>query len=113
MAKTVWELTRLETVLLSMLVGRERYGLEIRDAAGEVGQDVSLASLYTTLNRLEKAGLVRGRWGAPTEIRRGARRRYYALTALGEQALRDTRHVWQRVLRRLPALGLVGMPVPS
>ncbi|HKW92759.1 MAG TPA: PadR family transcriptional regulator [Methylomirabilota bacterium] len=113
MAKMVWELTRLETVLLSVLVGRERYGLEIRDAAGEVGQDVSLASLYTTLNRLEKAGLVRGRWGERTEARRGARRRYYELTARGEQALRDTRDVWKRVLRRLPALGLVGTSVMS
>ncbi len=107
MPKTVWELTRLETVLLSALVGRERYGLEIRDQAEAVGQNVSLASLYTTMNRLEKAGLVRARWGETTEARRGARRRYYALTAPGEQALRDTRLVLRQVLRRIPAAGLI------
>lgn len=113
MPKTVWELTRLETVLLSALVSRERYGLEIRAIAEEMGQTVSLASLYTALGRLEEAGLVRARWGETTQARRGARRRYYTLTGLGEQALRDTRQVWQRVLRRLPVIGLVGVEVPA
>jgi PadR family transcriptional regulator PadR len=113
MAKEVWELTRLETVLLSVLVGQERYGLDIRDAAEAMGSSVSLASLYTTLKRLEDIGLVRARWGEATEVRRGARRRYYALTGLGEQALRDTRQVWKRVLRRIPAIGLVDVAVPS
>ncbi len=107
MPKMVWELTRLETVLLSALVGGERYGLDIRASAEEMGQTVSLASLYTTLGRLEEAGLLRARWGETTEARRGARRRYYALTGIGERALRDTRRVWQEVLRRIPAAGLV------
>lgn len=99
MPKTVWELTRLEAVLLAMLRGQDGYGLELRDRAEDVGQSVSLASLYTTLQRLEDAGLIRSRWGASTGVRRGARRRYYRLTGRGEQALRDTKQVWQRVLR--------------
>jgi PadR family transcriptional regulator, regulatory protein PadR len=100
--KQVPELTRLETVILSVLASKESYGLEVIDAVKEMGQRISLAGLYTCLNRMEEAGLVAGRWGAASEGRHGNRRRYFSVTALGATALRETRAVFKRALRLTP-----------
>jgi PadR family transcriptional regulator PadR len=84
-----------ETWILRAVLGRERYGLEIIErvkalSAGEVS--VPMGSLYTTLHRMEKKGLIQGRWGEEV-AGAGARRRYYAATGLGEQALSDMKRV--------------------
>jgi DNA-binding PadR family transcriptional regulator len=100
------ELSRVDMAVLATLVGKERYGLEIRNRLGELGQPVSLAGMYTTLARLENQGLVTSRWGEDDEIeaRQGARRRYYEITALGERAIKAATAVVTRVLR--PVRGL-------
>jgi len=61
-----------------------RYGLDIMDATG-----LPSGTVYPTLARLESRGLVSGRWERPETAEREGRprRRYYALTASGEQAL--------------------------
>jgi DNA-binding PadR family transcriptional regulator len=100
-------LSLLEFYILSVLVQKERYGLEIIQAVRNATEDqrvLSLGSLYTTLRRLEKKGLVTSRWGEISESRRGARRRYYRLTALGAETFTET----QRVLANL-----LGLPRPT
>jgi len=101
------DLTRLETVLLSVLAGQPRYGLAIRKAAEGLGQQVSLASLYTSLMRLEEAGLIKGEWGDATEERRGARRRYYRITGVGEAALREAKTVLKKAFGFAPGTALI------
>lgn len=58
----------------------------------------SLGSIYITLDRLEKKGLLRSRLGEPTAARGGRARRYYALTAPGMRTLREacagTQRMW-------------------
>jgi PadR family transcriptional regulator, regulatory protein PadR len=99
------ELSRVEMAVLAALVGKERYGLEIRNALQDAGQPVSLAGLYTLLPRLENQGLVTSRWGdEEVEARQGAKRRYYAITALGARAIKEATAVMTRVLR--PVRGL-------
>jgi PadR family transcriptional regulator PadR len=75
----------------------EAYGRQIQDAV-KVARDhtLSLATLYSTLYRLERDGLVKGRWGdegderlAELAERHGARRRYYRLTPAGESHLKQ------------------------
>jgi PadR family transcriptional regulator, regulatory protein PadR len=100
-------LSLLEFYILSVLVQKERYGLEIVQAVKSATEEkrlLSLGSLYTTLRRLEKKGLVTSRWGETIEPRRGARRRYYRLTALGAETFTET----QRVLANL-----LGLPRPT
>src|SRR5436853_4971649 len=98
-SEKVHDLSRVEMAVLATLVSRERYGLEIRNTVRELGQRLSLAGLYTTLARLEKEGLVTSRWGdEKVEVRQGARRRYYEITAAGEKAIKETRVVMKRVL---------------
>jgi DNA-binding PadR family transcriptional regulator len=89
--------------ILATLVRKERYGLEIVRTVRDLGQAISLAGLYTTLVRLERDGLVTSRWGDESiDVRRGARRRYYAITGLGEKALSQTKAVVSRILRAAP-----------
>jgi DNA-binding PadR family transcriptional regulator len=100
-------LSLLEFYILSVLVQKERYGLEIVQAVKSATEEkrlLSLGSLYTTLRRLEKKGLVTSRWGETIEPRHGARRRYYRLTALGAETFTET----QRVLANL-----LGLPRPT
>jgi DNA-binding PadR family transcriptional regulator len=86
------KLTPLEEDILTLLIGKELYGLQIIKAIQEAeNRKVSFSSLYPTLHRLEGKGYLEARWGEDTpEERDNARRRYYLATGLGEQALRET-----------------------
>ncbi len=61
-------------------------------------RNTSLGSIYITLDRLEKKGLLRSRLGAPTATRGGRARRYYAISASGMRTLREacasTQRMW-------------------
>lgn len=49
-------------------------------------------TLYPALHRLEKAGLVKGRW---QKLPGGQERRYYYITEKGQEALNDKLAVWR------------------
>jgi PadR family transcriptional regulator, regulatory protein PadR len=102
-------LSSVEMLILAALETKELYGLSIIETVKEMtGQSLSLGGLYTTLHRMEQKGLVTGRWGDPTEVREGARRRYYKITAVGQQALIGTRQVLVRALNLTPGLASMG-----
>ena len=83
-------------LLLGLLGDREMYGYELvaqlrqRSAAAI---DLPEGTVYPALRRLERDGLVAGRW---VEAASGPRRRYYRLTTAGERALADGREAWRR-----------------
>lgn len=62
------------------------------------GRKTSLGSIYITLDRLEKKGLLRSRLGEPTATRGGRARRHYTLSASGMRTLREactsTQRMW-------------------
>ena len=82
-------LSAVEEDILTLLVGRELYGLAIIEASkSAVGgsRALRLGSLYTALYKMEKKGLVRSWWGSETPDERGhARRRYYTATGSGRR----------------------------
>jgi transcriptional regulator len=86
----------LDLLLLALLERGPMYGYqivkEVRQRSGEV-LHLKEGSLYPALHRLEAAGLIVGSWQARED---GANRRYYQLTAAGEQAARDKRAEWLR-----------------
>ena len=97
--------SNLETLILAALETSELYGLSIIERVKETtGQSLSLGGLYTTLHRMEQKGFVASRWGESTEVRQGARRRYYQITALGQQALTETRQMLVKGLNLVPGL---------
>lgn len=77
--------------VLGLLAQRPRHGYELRAAfeaivGGEENWDVKAAQIYTTLNRLEKSGLVAEDL---TEQDGGPERRVYTITPTGKAELGD------------------------
>jgi DNA-binding PadR family transcriptional regulator len=98
-----------QIVLLGILrVGDEAYGVPIlEEIAREAKRDITLATVYKTLSRLEEKGFVTSRLGDPTPARGGRRKRYFALTAPGRRALRQSVSALRRMTRGLePGLEL-------
>jgi PadR family transcriptional regulator, regulatory protein PadR len=85
-----------QLVLLGVLrLEAEAYGAAIRqEIHARSGRDVSINAVYTTLDRLERKGLLRSWAGEPTAIRGGRRRKFYALRPAGITALRQSYHAF-------------------
>jgi len=83
-------------LVLALLAGREMYGYELVSelrAKSDAVIDLPEGTVYPALRRLERDGLIGGRW---VEVAGGPRRRYYALTPNGQRALADGRSAWRR-----------------
>lgn len=84
-------------MVLSILAGGETYGYEILKqvqllSGGEL--EWSDGMLYPVLHRLERDGLIKGRWQLTDE---GRRRKYYRLTGRGQRQLATDRESWRAV----------------
>jgi len=80
-----------ELVIMSVVAGGERYGLQILEEANRGGEVVSEGALYPLLTRLEKDGKLTSRWvveDAPHP------RKYYQLTKEGAEQLSAMREAW-------------------
>jgi PadR family transcriptional regulator, regulatory protein PadR len=83
-------LGEFEQVILLALVrlGADAYGVTIhQEIARRTGRDVSLAAVYTTLDRLERKGYVSHWMGTPTSERGGRRKKHYRIEPAGAAAL--------------------------
>lgn len=95
----------LDLIVLSVLEGGERYGLEIgKEVDARTGGYLTLnaGSLYPALHRLEKQGWVLAEEKAPP--RGGPQVRYYTLTSTGEAELKRRRDAYQIFDQALRAL---------
>lgn len=82
--------SRREEELMMILINGERYGLELLDEyERRAKRKLPPGTLYTTLDRMEGKKLVKSRYGKTSPGRGGNRRRYYALTSIGRNILRD------------------------
>jgi len=95
------KLSAIDEDILTALLGRELYGLEILNLLNH-GRPIPLGfgSLYPALNRLEKKGLISWHWGDQAEETGGARRKYYKVAALGVTVLREVQEYRQRLAWR-------------
>ena len=68
------------------------YAVTIRQELEErAGRTVARGALYTVLERLESKGYLSSRMSDPTPERGGRSRRYYKVTALGVNELKDSK----------------------
>src|ERR1044071_1934466 len=84
-----------EMLILALVEDRARHGYEIAKLIERRSRGVlqfHVASLYPLLYRLEKRGLIKGRWVEKTGERR---RRFYTLTAAGRKILAEQRRTWK------------------
>lgn len=78
-----------QLVLLALVRLRANaYGVTIRrEIENRAGREVSIAAVYTTLDRLEKKRLVSSWTGEPTAQRGGRSKRFFQLEPAGAEAL--------------------------
>ncbi len=78
-----------QMVLLSIMrLGEEAYGLAVKDELeSTAGRSPSSGALYTTLDRMERKGLLESYAGDSTSDRGGRPRRYVKLTPAGQEML--------------------------
>ena len=91
-------------ILLALLEERMRHGYELAkliEAQSESQLQFHVASLYPMLYRLERKGLVEGKWVEKAGERR---KRYYKLTTAGRKSLAEQRKSWRVFVRALNQL---------
>jgi transcriptional regulator len=92
------DLLILKSVSLGELHG---YGVLLRIEQITGGAlTIQQGALYPALYRLEQQGLIDSEWGVSDNNRRA---KYYTLTALGRQRLRDESAGWNRVAAAMAA----------
>ena len=97
-------LNRIEllTALAILRLGANAYGVTIYEEILRVaGDDVSIAGVYSAIDRLERRGLVRAWRSEPRPERGGRARRHYDLTASGRDLVRRERELSARMWRGL------------
>jgi transcriptional regulator len=96
-----------EMLILALLEDRQRHGYEIAKlietrSGGAI--TFQAASLYPILYRLERRGLIEGRWVEKPGERR---RRFYKLTAAGREVLKRQRSFWREFVRALDRVAAI------
>lgn len=81
----------LELCILSILSQGDAYPTEIIDKLKETKLVVVEGTLYPLLTRLKNTGLLSYRWEESTS---GPPRKYYKLTEIGEQYLKEVQLSW-------------------
>lgn len=85
----------IEMLILALVADVPRHGYEIAKLIDQRSDGVlqfHVASLYPLLYRLERRGLIRGRWVEKAGQRR---RRFYKLTTAGQKVLAEHRQTWK------------------
>jgi transcriptional regulator len=90
-----------EMLVLALLEDRQRHGYEIAkliEARSGGAIVFQAASLYPILYRLERRGVLEGRWVEKAGERR---RRFYRLTPAGREVLKRQRSFWKEFVQAL------------
>ncbi|MEX2048507.1 MAG: PadR family transcriptional regulator [Gemmatimonadota bacterium] len=94
----------LELVVLQLLQAEATNGYDLSLRIQAITKDVlnvNAGSLYPALYRLEKRGLIGGRW---QETASGRRAKAYSVTNAGRKQLADERESWERFAGALRAI---------
>ena len=100
-------LSNFEMMILLALIrlGDNAYGVPIsKEIEKHSGRNISVASVYTALERLEAKGFVISALGEPTPERGGRAKRYFRITAAGTREVRDTRRILVELWQGLPGI---------
>ena len=99
-----------DSLLLCLIGQQPMYGYQIIKELEKKSQGYfkfKEGTLYPALHRLEKAGLIQGKWQM---LPGGRQRRYYHITEKGLRSLVDKRGQWQDFL---VAMNLIIQPVSA
>lgn len=88
-----------ELFLLAILgIGKDAYLVNIREhLKTHTGKDWAFGSIYITLEKLRKKGLIKAHVGKPSSRQGGKAIKYYVLTKEGIQTLRDNKRLHDKM----------------
>jgi len=87
----------LSLIILSLLGRRAMYGYEIAATVKKETNGVlewNAGSLYPSLHKMEKDGMIRGEWEGEPDTRQ---RKYYHITKAGRSALGEKKESWSQL----------------
>ena len=85
------------------ILNEDAYGLAVKKEIEErLNRTVSMGALHTSLYRLEEKGLLTSRLGEATKKRGGKPKRFYAVTAKGQQILKEVMESRQDLWKGIP-----------
>lgn len=99
-------------LVLAILAEEESYGYAILKRVRELSEgelEWTDGMLYPLLHRLQRFGYVTAEWRTPPQ---GRRRRYYAITEAGREALAEQQRQWVTVARTLREVWAGPEPLP-
>jgi len=85
----------LEYCILSILSDKDAYASDVINKLKDARMIVVEGTLYPLLTRLKNAGLLSYRWEESTQ---GPPRKYYALTELGKDFLKELDNSWNELV---------------
>jgi len=94
--------------VLQLLERREMYGYELIGELDKLTAGVlamGQSTLYPMLYHLEAKAWIRGRW---RQSESGRRRKYYEITAKGQETLKRQRAEWRDLFDAMHGIGLLG-----
>ena len=95
----------LVVILVVIRLGEDAYGVPIsREIERKTGRAVAFGTVYATLERLQKKGLVSSRLGDATPERGGRAKRYFQVTPTGVRTVRETKQTLVRLWQGLRQL---------
>ena len=96
----------LMVMLVLIRLNENAYGIPIAHEIGaRGGREVSLGSIYATLERLETKGLVSSKLGESTPERGGRAKKFFCVTAKGVREVRETQRALKWLWQGTPAIG--------
>jgi len=97
-----------ELVLLAVgALKDDAYGVTIKEMLEEKsGNKPSIGALHSALYRLEEKGFIDSSEGGATAARGGRRKRYYKLTAHGQQMLMEANALRMEFAKQIPGFNL-------
>jgi len=95
-------LTKQEELFLLAVfgIGQDAYLVSIREHLKKhTGKEWAFGSIYITLEKLRRRGLIKARVGKPSARKGGKAIKYYELNKEGIQALRDNKRLHDKMWR--------------
>ena len=93
-----------ELILLTIAaIGDPAYAVNIlQELELQTGRTIDFSTVHSTLKRLEEKGFLSSEMGGATPARGGRRKRFFALTAYGVQALRENQEIRAKLWSLIP-----------
>lgn len=86
----------IDTIILSLLMEKDMYGYDISKVIFDrsEGYEIKETTLYSSLRRLEKQGVITSYYSTVTKG--GSKRRYYNLTGTGKDKYHEYCEEWEK-----------------